>query len=171
MGHIEECLTFIHESSSMFHAVEQVKKRCVNFIELQEGKKWHLEKGKSYLVTRNGSSVIAFSIGKNMKELAFNICASHTDSPTFKLKPNGEITSSFGLKGNVEGYGGMIVSSWLDRPLRVAGRVCIQRNGRIESVLYDSKEAICSIPNVSIHMNRNLNSGYTYNLQTMMQTK
>lgn len=168
MSHVDGCIEFIHESSSMFHAVEEFKKRCVNFIELNEGERWHLEKGKSYFVSRNGSSIIAFTIGKYMEDLAFNICASHTDSPTFKLKPNGEIESAFGLKGNVEGYGGMIVSTWLDRPLRIAGRVCIRKNGRIESVLYDSKEAICSIPNVSIHMNRNLNSGFTYNLQTDM---
>ncbi|MGN1343566.1 MAG: M18 family aminopeptidase [Traorella sp.] len=168
MSYVEECLTFIHESSSMFHAVEQVKKRCVNFIELKEGEKWNLERGKSYFVSRNGSSIIAFTIGEKMNELAFNISASHTDSPTFKLKPNGEVEGFFGLKGNVEGYGGMIVSSWLDRPLRVSGRVCVRKGNKIESMLYDSKEAICSIVNVPIHMNRNLNNGYTYNLQTDM---
>ena len=168
MNSVYKCLDFINESSSMFHVVENVKNKCFNFIELNEGSKWNLEKGKSYVVSRNGSSVIAFTIGKYMDDLAFNIAASHTDSPTFKLKANGEIEANRALKGNVEAYGGMIVNTWLDRPLRVAGRVCIRNNGRIESVLYDSKEAICSIPNVAIHMNRNLNSGYTYNLQTDM---
>ena len=168
MNNVNKCLDFIYESSSMFHVVENVKNKCVNFIELNEGTKWNLEKGKSYIVSRNGSSVIAFTIGKYMDDLAFNIAASHTDSPTFKLKANGEVEANHALKGNVEAYGGMIVNTWLDRPLRVAGRVCIRNNGRIESVLYDSKEAICSIPNVAIHMNRNLNSGYTYNLQTDM---
>ena len=168
MSHVENCINFINESASMFHAVEVFKKNCVNFIELNEGEKWNLEKGKSYYVTRNGSSIIAFTVGKYMENLAFNICASHTDSPTFKIKPNGEIESPFGLKGNVEGYGGMIVSTWLDRPLRIAGRVLIKKDGRLESVLYDSKEAICCIPNVSIHMKRDLNSGFAYNLQTDM---
>lgn len=168
MKHIEECLTFIHDSSSMFHAVENVKKKCVNFIELSEGERWQLEKGKSYIVTRNHSSVIAFTIGKYMDDLAFNICASHTDSPTFKLKANGEVEANHALKGNVEAYGGMIMNTWLDRPLRLAGRVCIRRNGKIEEVLYDSKTAVCSIPNVAIHMNRKLNDGYVYNPQNDM---
>lgn len=168
MSYLEKCLQFINESSSMFHVVENVKNKCENFIELNEGEKWNLEKGKNYIVSRNGSSVIAFTIGKNMENLAFNVAASHTDSPTFKLKANGEIEASHALKGNVEAYGGMIVNTWLDRPLRVAGRVCIRKDGKIVSVLYDSQEAICCIPNVAIHMNRNLNSGYTYNLQTDM---
>ena len=142
MNSVYKCLDFINESSSMFHVVENVKNKCFNFIELNEGSKWNLEKGKSYVVSRNGSSVIAFTIGKYMDDLAFNIAASHTDSPTFKLKANGEIEANRALKGNVEAYGGMIVNTWLDRPLRVAGRVCIRNNGRIESVLYDSKEAI-----------------------------
>lgn len=168
MNYAQKCIEFLNESASMFHVVENVKNRCVNFIELNEGERWNLEKGKSYVVTRNGSSIIAFTIGKNMTDLAFNICASHTDSPTFKLKANGEVEANHALKGNVEAYGGMIISTWLDRPLRVAGRVCVRRNGKIESVLYDSKEAICCIPNVAIHMNRALNDGYKYNLQTDM---
>ena len=135
MNNVEKCLQFIHESSSMFHVVENVKNKCFNFIELNEGTRWNLEKGKSYVVSRNGSSVIAFTIGKYMDELAFNITTSHTDSPTFKLKANGEVEANRALKGNVEAYGGMIVNTWLDRPLRIAGRVCIRKDGRIESVL------------------------------------
>lgn len=168
MKNVEKCIEFINQSSSAFHVVENVKKQCFNFIELNEGEKWNLEKGKSYLVTRNGSSVIAFTIGKYMDDLAFNICASHTDSPSFKLKANCEVEANHALKGNVEAYGGMIINTWLDRPLRVAGRVCIKRNHQIETVLYDSKKPICSIPNVAIHMNGKLNNGYVYNLQTDM---
>lgn len=168
MTTIEEFLHFANVSSTMFHAAENVRKMCVNFIELKEGEAWHLEKGKSYVVSRNGSSVIAFSIGKNLDQLAFNICASHTDSPCFKLKENGEVEMPHALKGNVEGYGGMIVNTWLDRPLKISGRVFVQSKGRIESMLYDSKTALCAIPNVAIHMNRKLNDGYVYNLQTDM---
>lgn len=168
MKEVNECLTFINNSPTAFHAVEQIKKECVNFIELNEGESWQLEKGKSYIVTRNQSSAIAFTIGKKVEELAFNIAASHTDSPSFKLKSNSEIEVNHALKGNVEAYGGMIIHTWMDRPLRLAGRVCIRNNNRIESVLYDTKKAVACIPNAAIHMNRKLNSGYEYNLQTDM---
>lgn len=165
---VENLMNFIDNSGSVYHVVDNIKKECVNFIELSEGEKWHLEKGKSYLVTRNNSSMIAFTIGKYMDDLAFNICASHTDSPSFKLKPNSEVEAAHALKANVEGYGGMIVHTWLDRPLRIAGRLCVKRNGKIEHLLYDSKKAVCMIPNVAIHMNHKLNAGYTYNLQADM---
>lgn len=168
MSHLENCLDFINASPTAFHAVESVKRACVNFIELNENEKWNLEKGKSYIVTRNGSSVIAFTIGKNMDELAFNITASHTDSPTFKLKENSEVELNHALKLNVEAYGGMILSTWLDRPLRVAGRACVKTNGHLETVLYDSKRAVCCIPNVAVHLNREINAGYKYNLHTDM---
>lgn len=159
-------LEFITTAKSVFHAVEELKNKCLKegFILLSEGEKWHLEKGKKYVVIRNMSSILAFTIGEEMKELAFNITASHSDSPTFKLKNADEIEGAHALKLACEGYGGMILSTWLDRPLSVAGRVAIRSEKGIEMRLFDAKKNICIIPNQPIHMNRELNAGYKYQM-------
>ena len=99
------------------------------FAELSEKETYHLEKGKSYFVVRNDSSLIAFTIPEKEGK-GFRIIASHSDSPCFKLKENPEtILENAYVKFNVEKYGGMILSTWLDRPLSVAGRVVVKENG------------------------------------------
>lgn len=164
---MHDCLEFIQKSPSTFHAVHELKNKCVEngFIELKEGERWQLEKGKAYVVTRNGSSILAFKIGNALNMPIFNIVASHSDSPTFKLKETAEVESSAYLQLNTEGYGGMIASSWFDRPLSLAGRVAVKQEEGINIRLYDAARDLLMIPNVAIHMNRNINSGYNYNLQ------
>ena len=96
-----------------------------------ESDKWDVQSGGKYYVIRNSSSIIAFEMPK--KDFgAFMICASHTDSPSFKLKPDFEINADGCIKLSVEGYGGMIMSSWLDRPLSISGRIVIAKDGKIE---------------------------------------
>lgn len=158
-------ITFIENSPTAFHAVAEIGKMLEGegFVHLYEHEEWNLTVGGKYYLTRNQSSVIAFAVPKNF-EKSFLITASHTDSPTYKLKTEAE-TEAFGkyIKLNVEGYGGMIASSWLDRPLSVAGRVLCKENGRIVSRLVKAERDLVLIPNVAIHQNRTINSGYNYN--------
>ena len=166
--YIEECCQFIEKCPSPFHAIEEIKRNCQveNFEELKEGKVWDLKRGGSYYVTRNDSSIIAFKIGKDMKNLAFNATSSHSDSPTFRLKENCEIDmNQHYLKLNTEGYGSMIASSFFDRPLSLAGRVIVKNEKGFTVSLFDANRDLLLIPNVAIHMNREINNGYKYNLQ------
>lgn len=164
-----ELLNFLDNTHSTFHAIENIKKYLLQnkFIELLENQKWNLEKGKNYFVTKNNSSIISFKIPEN-DYISFQIVASHSDSPTFKIKENGQIKMAGYNKLNVEKYGGMILSSWIDRPLSIAGRVVVKNSNSIKTILVDIDKDLLIIPNLAIHMNRDINSGYKYNPQIDM---
>lgn len=157
-------LDFIHASPSPFHTVDVISKRldAEGFTRLSETQPWKLEEGGRYYVTRNGSSLIAFrAMGGHYH---FRICVSHDDSPTFRLKDNAELAGPDGyLRLNVESYGSMINSTWLDRPLGLAGRVLVRRNGGVESRLLNFDRDVLLIPNLCIHHNREMNKGFVYN--------
>ena len=160
----------ISASPTSFHAVHTVcgELAANGFTRLSENEKWNLQSGKGYYVTRNQSSVIAFRLPEG-EYRAFQITASHSDSPSFKLKEMAElVTAGHYVQLNTERYGGMLCASWFDRPLSIAGRVMVRENGRIVSRLYDSEDRHVLIPNLAIHMNRQANDGYTYNAQTDM---
>ena len=171
MGYLEiskELLEFINKSSSMFHTVATVKEYldAENFIELKEGESWNIEKGKNYYTTRNGSSIIAFKVGSDLLDYHYQLVASHSDSPTFKIKSVPELEGPKDyLKLNVEVYGGPIDSVWFDKPLTIAGRILVEEDGEIVSKLLYIDRDILIIPNVAIHMNRDVNKGYNYNRQ------
>lgn len=167
---IQETLNFLEKSVSSFHAVDNLKKLLKEngYIELQEHQLYSLEKGKKYFTTRNDTSIIAFDIGENLNNLSFNIVASHTDSPTFKVKPNHDLKNQSYLRLSTEGYGGMLCSPWLDRPLSVAGRVILKTDEGIKSQLINIDRNLLIIPNVAIHFNRQANSGYNFSLATDM---
>ena len=167
-----ELTQFIKESPSAFHAVATMKKEFLNhgFTQLQENERWNLNAGSSYFVTRNDSSIIAFTIPENSFD-GMRIMASHSDSPSFKIKENPEMeVEKQYIKLNVERYGGMIFSPWFDRPLSVAGRVIIKNpsTGKLESRLVNVDRDLVMIPNLAIHMNREVNNGYKYNAQKDM---
>ena len=133
----QELIDFIKKSPSCYHVIHNIAAELeeAGYEQLNEAKEWTLHKGGRYFVTRNQSSLIAFTLPEETLG-GFLICASHSDSPTFKLKSNYEMTvDDRYLKLNVEKYGGMICSTWLDRPLSVAGRVVVNRGDGIESVL------------------------------------
>lgn len=155
---------YIAASPTAYHACAHTAEILTDndFTELFESEKWALEVGKGYFVRRNGSSVIAFKIPKGDFG-GFMIAASHADSPCLKIKENPEIADKHYVKLSVETYGGMIYSTWLDRPLSVAGRVTVKTEKGIEIRLVDTKDPIALIPNVAIHMNRSANSGMNYN--------
>lgn len=166
-----ELLTFIEKSPTAFHAVENLKQMAekAGYQVLTEAEDWSLVPGGKYLVTRNGSSVAAFSIPKSfLKEeiTGFHIVAAHSDSPTYKVKEKAEMkVEGQYVKLNTERYGGMIQNTWLDRPLSVAGRISLSEEGKIVSRLVNVEKDLCVIPNVAIHMNR---EGTDYNAQTDM---
>lgn len=166
----QELIDFIKKSPSCYHVIHNIAAELeeAGYEQLNEAKEWTLHKGGRYFVTRNQSSLIAFMLPEETLG-GFLICASHSDSPTFKLKSNYEMTvDDRYLKLNVEKYGGMICSTWLDRPLSVAGRVVVNRGDGIESVLVNLDRDLCLIPNLAIHMNRQINEGYAYNAQKDM---
>lgn len=161
-----DLLHFIAKSPSPFHAARGIKAAFVydRAVELREEDDWEIEPGQKYVVTRNGSAVIAFTIPEGAPR-DFRIIAAHSDSPTFKIKENPEIADGPYVRLNVEGYGGMIMSTWLDRPLTVAGRVMVRENGSIVPKLICAAKPLLVIPSLAIHMNREINQGFCWNIQ------
>lgn len=156
----EELCEFIRQCPSMFHSVATIESILVDagYGLLREKDAWNLEAGGNYYVKRNNSSIIAFSIPKELDSYHFQMSAAHTDSPTFKIKSIPELTGPADyLKLDVEAYGGMIDMTWLDRPLSIAGRVLVENNNTIESRLFYMDEDVLTIPNVPIHFNRQVN--------------
>ncbi len=162
----EELLSFIEKSPTCYHAIHTIKSEldAAGFKCLQENSSWEIEPKGKYYVTRNGSSIIAFVMPEAVE--GFHIAASHSDSPTFKIKEIPEIgVGGKYTKLNVEGYGGMIMSTWFDRPLSVAGRILIRTEQGVETRLVNVDKDLLMIPNLAIHMNRGTNDGYKYNIQ------
>ena len=166
----EKLLEFISKSPTAFQAAEETRKRFLEegFTELKEEESWNLEKGGKYFVMRNHSAIIGFSIPVNDCR-RYHIIASHSDSPSFKIKENPEMSANGAyVKLNVERYGGMILSTWFDRPLSVAGRMIVRKNGKILEKLVNIDRDLVMIPSLAIHMNRDINGGYHYNVQKDM---
>ena len=136
------------------------------YTRLYEGEAWNLREGQGYYVCRNESALIAFRVpGRDFR--GFQILAGHLDSPLFHIKTNAEIgVDAKYVKLNTEGYGGMLMAPWLDRPLSVAGRVVVRTENGVESRLVNIDRDLLIIPNVAIHMNREANSGMKFNAQT-----
>lgn len=170
---IEELMRFLDSSLTCYHAVCEVEKRLLEagFIRLSEREAWELESGRGYYVVRNDSSIIAFRVPNcSVSDIkGFHIFAAHSDSPAFKLKECPEMTKEgVYVSLNTEKYGGMILSSWFDRPLTIAGRACVEEDGEIVSYPVKLKENACLIPNLAIHLNRDMNNGVALNPQTDM---
>lgn len=168
----QQLLEFIENSPTCFHAVQAMTDilSAEGFTELKENQKWHIENGGRYFVTRNGSSLTAFTV-PFQKMKGMHIIASHSDSPSFKIKENPELESEgHYIRLNVEGYGGMIRAPWFDRPLSVAGRVIVKdkAQGGFRSILVDIGRDLVMIPNLAIHMDRQINDSCKYNIQKDM---
>ncbi len=164
----DQLTSFIQSCPSMFHTVASIEKelQAKDFIQLKEKDKWNLEPGHGYYVIRNNSSILGFYIPETLDSYHFQMSAAHSDSPTYKIKSVPELTGPAQyLKLDVEAYGGMIDSTWLDRPLTIAGRVLVEQDGILESRLLYIDKDILIIPNVPIHFNRQVNDGYAFNRQ------
>ena len=162
-------ISFLDKSPTAFHAVSSIKKKLVasGYFELVESEKWELTEGGKYFVTRNDSSIIAFRVPR-FNFTGFMISAAHSDSPAFKVKENPEIVENGYVKLNVEGYGGMLMAPWLDRPLSVAGRIIVKNGNKYEVRLVNVDRDLLLIPNVAIHMNHDANKNQTWNAQVDM---
>lgn len=166
----KELIQFIEKSPTCFQAVATMKEilEQEGYSELKERDKWNLEKGGHYFVTRNDSALIAFAIPQEGLK-GFRIMASHSDSPSFKIKDNPEMAvENKYVKLNVERYGGMLCAPWFDRPLSVAGRVVVKENDTFVTKLVDVDRDLLMIPNLAIHMSRQANEGYQYSAQKDM---
>ena len=163
---MEKLQKFLDYAHSTYHAVDYLKKTLQNegYSQLCEGKKWEIAPGGKYFVTRGGSAIIAFRVPVGAPD-GFLMSASHSDRPTFKWKENGILDGKYS-RLSVERYGGMLISTWLDRPLSLAGRVLVETENGVQSKLIDIDRDLLLIPNVAIHMNRSANEGYKWNPAT-----
>lgn len=167
----QELIDFLYESPTAFHAVEKIKAELseAGFKEVKEEDKWNLIKGGKYFTTKNDSALTAFVVGTGkVEEKGFKIIGAHTDSPTFRIKPAAEmVVEDTYVRLNTEVYGGPILNTWMDRPLSVAGRVVLKSENILytETRLVNIKKPIMIIPNLAIHMNREINSGFELNKQ------
>ena len=165
--HLDEVwslLSFIAASPTQFHAVDSSEEmlKANGFAELSITEPFTVEPGGKYYLTKNRSSIFAFRVPSRPIRGCM-ISAAHTDSPTFRLKPDFELKSVGYLRLSTERYGSMILSSWLDRPLSVAGRVMIREGDSFSTRTVSIDRDLVIIPNVAIHFNRKINEGYAYN--------
>lgn len=168
---IDHLLTFLNNSPTAWHAVANCAAELTKhgFKELKEEESWNIKQGGRYFVIRNGSSICAFVIPKKSPQ-ALHIAASHTDSPSFKLKPNPEFLKENMVMLGVEIYGAPLISSWLNRDLGIAGRVVyLDAKGKQHEKLVCIDDAPVVIPQLAIHHDRNVNeSGPVLNKQEQL---
>jgi aspartyl aminopeptidase len=157
----EELLEFINNSPTAFHVVSELKKKLKKsgFKELDLKEKWDLKKGKKYYVERNNSALIAFITGQEFLKEGFRIISSHTDSPALKIKPDPVINNEGLCVLNTEIYGGPILNTWYDRDLSLAGKIILKSKNsfKLQEELIDLKEKLAVIPNLAIHLNKEIN--------------
>lgn len=170
----KDLINFIYDSPTSFNAVNTSKKLLNKngFEELILNEKWNLKVGNKYYITKNSSALVSFVINSdNIEKEGFRIISSHSDSPSFRIKPNAEMSvENTYLKLNTECYGGPILNTWLDRPLSVAGRVVLKGENVLRPLekIVNINKPICIIPNLAIHMNKTINDGYSLNKQKDM---
>lgn len=155
----EKLFEFIKNSPTAYHAVAEVEKRLssLGYEELYENKKQNIVPGGKYYVVRGGSSLIAFRMPVGGVE-SFMIAAAHCDSPALKIKENAELEAAGVTKLSCEKYGSMLCQTWFDRPLSIAGRVCVRVQGGMDVRLVDFKDPAAVIPSVAIHLNPKANT-------------
>ncbi|MFH5834675.1 M18 family aminopeptidase [Proteiniclasticum sp. C24MP] len=164
-----DLIDFLHDSSTAFQAVDVMKKDLMKqgYKELKGEEDWTLQEGDKAFYIKNNSSLFMVQIGKDPLTNGFKMAGAHTDSPTFRIKPDAEILQDGFMKLNVETYGGPILSTWFDRPLSLAGRVMLKGKSimKPQTALIDFGKPILYIPSLAIHMNRKVNEGVEVNKQ------
>lgn len=161
---------FLDHSPTPFHAVSTMSAMLVKagFSALSEAEQWSLEAGGKYFVTRNGSSIIAFTVGtESMAETGIRMAGAHTDSPCLMVKPQPELLRNQYFQLGVEVYGGALLNPWFDRDLSIAGRLVYKDNsGQLKQKLVNFEKPVAMIPSLAIHLDREANAGRTINAQT-----
>lgn len=165
-----ELLTYIDNATSPYQTVEEGIKKLKNqgFLELKMKEPWQLQPGNGYYVNTFGTTMFAFTIGNDFKAgQNLRIAAAHTDQPGFHIKPKAEMNSKVYLKLDTEVYGGPILNTWLDRPLSIAGRIALRSENPFHPIikLVDVRRPVLTIPNLAIHINRDVNKGLELNKQ------
>lgn len=173
MDDAEKLLQLTEEGTSPFHVTASVERQLqkAGFQKVELGEDWKLEKGGRYYLAHHGSSLLAFTIGKDYRNGdGFRIAAAHTDFPGLRIKPAPEVKKAGYRQLNVEVYGGAILNTWLERPLSASGRVALRSDDIFHPrmCLVDFKKPFLTIPNLAIHMNREVNKGVELNRQTDM---
>ena len=168
---IEKLLKWLDNATCNFLAVETIKDELENagFTELRQEDAWDIKPGSRYYVVKNDSAIFPFITGTgDPEESAFRIITAHSDSPCFKIKPNAEIYGEGGVVSlNVEKYGGGILYTWFDRPLSMSGRVMVDCGDLLnpETIVFDLKRPVATIPHLAIHFNRGVNNGNPLSVQ------
>ena len=154
---------FLDGAVSTYHAVAALAQQLqqAGYTQLFPAEDWALVPGGKYFLTRNGTALMAFRVPQTAPK-GFLLTASHSDRPGFKVKENPELKNAY-TRLAVERYGGMLMSTWLDRPLSIAGRVLVETEAGVETKLVNIDRDLLIIPNVAIHMNRSANDGYKWN--------
>ncbi len=160
---IKKLMKFLDASPSVYHAAANLAREleAAGYEKLHEQDTWSLVPGGKYYLVRGGTAVMAFRVPMGDPK-GFLLSASHADRPTFKIKENAELKGNY-IRLATEKYGGMLMGTWLDRPLSVAGRVMVDCGDRVENRLVNIDKDLLLIPNVAIHMNRQANDGYKWN--------
>ncbi|MDA3937718.1 MAG: M18 family aminopeptidase [Spirochaetia bacterium] len=169
---MENLQQFIQRSPSSYQAAETIvnQLKVKGFKLLDEREAWTLKPGKSYYIIRNMSSVIAFRLGLDkLSDSGFMITGAHTDSPSLKLKSEGGNWKEGSARLSTEVYGAPILSSWLDRELSIAGVVTVRKDGIWSRILFNHKKPVAIVPNLAIHINREVNKAFEYNKQDHLQ--
>ncbi|KZT12797.1 aspartyl aminopeptidase [Laetiporus sulphureus 93-53] len=167
-------LNFVNASPTPFHAVQAAALRLekAGFRKVKERDEWEKElaDGGKYYMTRNQSSLVAWTIPENWKAGAgVSIVATHVDSPNLRVRPVSKRSSVGYLQVGVETYGGGLWHTWFDRDLSLAGRVILQeKNGGFTSKLVKIERPILRVPNLAIHLERNISEGFKFNQETNM---
>ena len=164
-----DLLSFIQRSPSPFHACAELKRTLqdAGFIELKESDRWDIGNSGRYLVTRNDSSIIAFTLdGNSLAESGFRMVGAHTDSPCLHVKPQPDSVSQRYYQLGVEVYGGALLNPWFDRDLSIAGRVSYRNSQQqLDSTLINFEHPIATIPSLAIHLDREANKSRSINSQ------
>jgi len=163
-------LDYLHKSPTPFHATSNAAEALVTagFAELSEGKDWQITPGGKYFLRKNNSAFAAFIMGTgDITAHGIRAIAAHTDSPTFAIKPNPQMTTKHHIKLNTSPYGGVIMHTWFDRPLALAGRVLLKSQNFLSPTtkLININKPLLIIPSLAIHLNREINNGYKINPQ------
>lgn len=170
---LDALFRYLDASVSPYHAVEAVRGRLVaaGFRELQERDVWRLQTGDRVFMTRGGGSLAAFAIGtRSPQDAGFRLVGAHTDSPNLRIKPQPDVNRHGYRQLAVETYGGVLLSTWMDRDLGIAGRVMLaSTSGQLEPRLVNLARPLARIPNLAIHLNRGVNTdGLILNVQRHM---
>ena len=167
----DDLRAFVDASPSPFHAVAEMVRRlaAAGFTALSERERWTLAPGDTRYVVRDGGSVIAFRVGSApLPDAGLVLVGTHTDSPTFKVRPRHELRRGFYRLLGVEPYGGLLAHTWLDRELTVAGRLAVRTGDGVDTRLVVLPGGPVRLPSMAIHLDRSVRDGLTLDPQTQL---